>query len=51
VHTRLKNQEVVEISSGLKAGQIVVRDASTNIKENTRVKIKSTFDESNSLKW
>ncbi len=40
VQTGLKNQELVEISSGLKAGQTVVRDASTNIKENTRVKIK-----------
>lgn len=39
VQTGLKNQERVEISSGLKAGQTVVRDASTDIKENTRVKI------------
>ena len=35
----IKNPEKMEIISGLKAGQIVVRDASTDIKENTRVKI------------
>lgn len=50
MHTGLKNQELVEISSGLKAGQTVVCDASTDIKGNARVKIKSTFGESNSLK-
>ncbi|MDD2373171.1 MAG: hypothetical protein PHR04_06685 [Syntrophomonadaceae bacterium] len=50
MHTGPKNQELVEISSGLKAGQTVARDASTDIKENARVKIKSMFDESNSRK-
>lgn len=39
VQTGLKNPELVEIRSGLKMGQTVVRDASTDIKENARVKI------------
>lgn len=38
VQTGLKNSELVEIKSGLKAGQTIVRDASTDMKENTRVK-------------
>jgi len=38
VETGLKNIELVEISSGLSVGQMVVRDASSDIKENARVK-------------
>jgi len=38
VQTGLKNPELVEIRSGLKSGQIVVRDASTDMEENARVK-------------
>lgn len=37
----LKNPEKAEITSGIKAGQRVVRDAGTDIKENTRVKIQA----------
>lgn len=40
VQTGLQNPEAVEIRSGLQAGQLVIRDASTDIKEKTRVKIK-----------
>ena len=39
VQTGLRNTELVEIRSGLKQGQIVVRDTSTDIEENARVKI------------
>ncbi len=39
VETGLKNIESVEISSGLSAGQMVVRDASSDIKEKARVEI------------
>ncbi|MBP1761832.1 MAG: hypothetical protein H6Q64_1374, partial [Firmicutes bacterium] len=40
VRVGIRNPEKGEIISGLKAGQNVVRDASTDIKENTRVKVK-----------
>ncbi len=40
VRIGIRNSEKAEIISGLKAGQNVVRDASTDIKENTRVKVK-----------
>jgi HlyD family secretion protein len=39
VRIGIKNPEKAEIIYGLKAGQKVVRDAGTDIKENTRVKI------------
>lgn len=39
VRIGIRNPEKAEIISGLKAGQNVVRDASTDIKENTRVKV------------
>lgn len=39
VQTGLKNTELVEVRSGLKEGQTVVRDASLDIEENARVKI------------
>ena len=39
VQIGIRNPEKAEIISGLKAGQTVVRDVSTDIKENTRVKI------------
>lgn len=39
VQTGLKNPTSVEIRSGLQAGQVVIRDASSDIKDKTRVKI------------
>ncbi|HPT70099.1 MAG TPA: efflux RND transporter periplasmic adaptor subunit [Syntrophomonas sp.] len=39
VRIGIRNPEKAEIISGLKAGQNVVRDASTDIKGNTRVKV------------
>jgi len=39
VRIGIRNPEKAEVISGLKAGQTVVRDASTDIKENTRIKI------------
>lgn len=41
VEIGLKNPEKAEITSGIKAGQRVVRDAGTDIKENARVKIQA----------
>ncbi|HPF20208.1 MAG TPA: efflux RND transporter periplasmic adaptor subunit [Syntrophomonas sp.] len=39
VEIGIRNPEKAEVVSGLKAGQRVVRDASMDVKENTRVKI------------
>lgn len=39
VQTGLKNPTSVEIRSGLQAGQVVIRDASSDIKDKTRIKI------------